>query len=87
MRLRATSLGPALLISSVLLTTMATNAGARPRGSDPTSPGERLWGSRYKGGGQDEAYALAVSPDGSAVFVTGYRITGGIDYATIAYEA
>jgi hypothetical protein len=37
---------------------------------DPTS-GDRLWASRYSGGGRGYSTDLAVSPDGSAVFVTG----------------
>jgi len=52
--------------------------------------GARLWAKRYDGpeGIDDFPSALAVSPDGSAVFVT-----GGIDwpnerdYATVAYAA
>jgi len=44
-----------------LLATMAYDA----------STGGRLWGSRYDGGGRYSAHDLAVSPDGSAVFVTG----------------
>jgi hypothetical protein len=35
------------------------------------STGNRLWVSRYDGGGRGYAMDLAVSPDGSAVFVTG----------------
>lgn len=53
--------------------------------------GARLWVSRYDGpvGGQDSAQALAVSPLGNAVFVTGAstgRSSSG-DYATVAYSA
>jgi hypothetical protein len=43
---------------------------------------------RYdNGGGSDNAHALAVSPDGSKVAVTGKRSTGNSDFATVAYAA
>lgn len=46
--------------------------------------GSRSWVKRYDGPGHrdDLARALAVSPDGSEVFVTG---TSGLAYATVAY--
>jgi outer membrane protein assembly factor BamB len=55
--------------------------------------GATLWTRRYDGPAteyrRDVANALGVSPDGSAVFVTGYShgSTGGDDYATVAYDA
>jgi putative pyrroloquinoline-quinone binding quinoprotein len=54
--------------------------------------GDRLWVSSYNAGvGSyvNVANSLAVSPDGSAVFVTGYSESdaGYNDYATIAYDA
>jgi DNA-binding beta-propeller fold protein YncE len=54
--------------------------------------GQELWVSRYDGptGDPDEAYAVAVNPDGSRVFVTGrsFGLLGeGRDYATVAYDA
>ncbi len=58
--------------------------------------GAQLWVRRYNGpaSGGDNASTVAVSPDGSAVFVTGFskrtlttRRRGNSDYATIAYDA
>jgi TolB-like protein len=56
--------------------------------------GDRLWTARHQGPTSgivfgDAARALAVSPDGSAVFVTGGSAgaTSGPDYVTVAYDA
>ncbi|HVM36337.1 MAG TPA: PQQ-binding-like beta-propeller repeat protein [Actinomycetota bacterium] len=54
--------------------------------------GDLLWEATYRGpGGYDEPLALAVSPDGSKVFVTGYSRGKGerptTDHATVAYDA
>ena len=55
--------------------------------------GSQLWAKRYNGPGSsdDQAYSVAVSPSGKAVFVTGYTDTtstsAGYDYTTIAYNA
>jgi dienelactone hydrolase len=49
------------------------------------------WVARYNGPGsdEDEGNAVATSPDGSRVFVTGhsYGSSSGNDYATVAYSA
>jgi DNA-binding beta-propeller fold protein YncE len=57
---------------------------------DP-STGAQLWAARFAGyaGGRDDAYAVAVSPGGGRVYVTGTSdsgIQGGYDYGTVAYE-
>jgi WD40 repeat protein len=58
--------------------------------------GNQLWASRYHGfGGVNDAYSLAVSPDGNTIFVTGFGQRPGfcavsppcLDYATVAYRA
>jgi hypothetical protein len=52
--------------------------------------GQRLWWRRDNGRANDpdQAWALAVSPDGSAVYVTGSSIGRQVrsDFATIAYR-
>src|SRR5206468_3271033 len=54
--------------------------------------GQALWVKRYNGpgNGNDTAYSVAASPDGSKAFVTGDSYGGSgtsDDYATIAYDA
>ena len=54
--------------------------------------GAQLWAKRYTGpgSGDDQAYSVAASPDGTTVFVTGYRsgtTVGQVDYATVGYNA
>jgi hypothetical protein len=56
------------------------------------STGAGLWGRRYDGPGHGEDFpvALAVSADGSMVFVTGWSDGGGthnLDWATVAYDS
>jgi WD40 repeat protein len=53
--------------------------------------GAVVWTQRYNGpaNAPDSAYAVAVSPDGSKMFVTGESAgtSTGYDYATVAYDA
>ena len=54
------------------------------------STGAELWTKRYDGPGNsiDSAPSVAVSPDGTEVFVTDLStgVTNSYDYATVAYE-
>lgn len=47
--------------------------------------GKRVWRANYASGG--DAIAIATSPNGSSVFVTGYVGYWGTAYATVAYDA
>jgi hypothetical protein len=53
--------------------------------------GVQVWEARYEGPGNsnDTAYAIALSPDGDRVFVTGSSVGVGTaeDVATVAYDA
>jgi DNA-binding beta-propeller fold protein YncE len=51
--------------------------------------GAQLWVSRYSPYGLSSAFALAVSPDGSKVFVTGQSqgVDSRADFGTVAYDA
>ena len=80
-RLRV-GLGVALVICVMAITPSAWAASA----------GTQIWAKRYDGpaSAYDVAGSLAVSPNGSTVFVTGYSKGGsttGYDYATVAYSA
>jgi DNA-binding beta-propeller fold protein YncE len=70
--------------------TQAQRPGRPAATAHPLSvSGARLWVARYDGGSGDDAAAqVAASPDGAAVYVTGYSlgITSGDDYATVAYN-
>jgi outer membrane protein assembly factor BamB len=49
--------------------------------------GAQLWVQRYDGAGLgNKALSMAVSPTTGTVFVTGYSVDVGFDYATIAYN-
>jgi outer membrane protein assembly factor BamB len=73
-----------------------TSLGA-PTGDDyatvayNAATGAQLWVKRYDGfgSGGNYAHSVAVSPDGTTVFVTGYSLgtNNGYDYATVAYSA
>jgi hypothetical protein len=70
----------AIALAAVCLTTTL----ARPA---LAAPGDQLWIKGFAGSRQheDRATAMAISPDGRIVFVTGEQ--GGLETSTIAYEA
>jgi hypothetical protein len=47
----------------------------------------RNWVSRFEAGGNERAVALALSPDGDTVYVTGSAERSSGDYLTISYDA
>jgi outer membrane protein assembly factor BamB len=78
--------------------TGASASAAAPRAAPATAagtshasagPGTQLWAKRYDGPGNNNANAVAASPTGQEVFVTGFSTgtTTGEDYVTIAYNA
>ena len=69
-------------IVAALATTLALVVVAGPVTAAET--GSRLWVQRFDGGKADDASSMAVSPDGSTVFVAGQ--SNGF-YTTIAYRA
>ena len=85
-RLRRMSLGLAALFVALVGSAVPTaGAVATPRG------GAELWESRYNGpnNSDDVAESLAVSSDGTRIFVVGVSAGSptGANYATAAYDA
>ena len=85
------------LAASTLATAGAAQGAARPLAASMTARpavvagGAQLWVQRFRGpgNGEDQASAVAVSPGGTRVYVTGSSLgaTSGYDYATVAYSA
>ncbi len=79
-RSRGTLRAPLMITVVVAVTVLVPNARA-------ATSGTRLWVGRYSRGDHDTAYAVATSPDGSTVFVTGEQERNGhANYATVAYS-
>ncbi len=49
--------------------------------------GALRWLQRYDGGQDDEPTSIAMNPDGTTVFVTGFSTSVNFDFYTIAYDA
>jgi hypothetical protein len=91
--------GRSIAILTVALTLCVAALPTQGRASSPTvgasrrqPPGTQLWVARYDGPNHDfdNGRAMAVSPDGSRVFVTGSSYSGPEsvdDYTTVAYDA
>jgi DNA-binding beta-propeller fold protein YncE len=92
---KATAIGVSPDGSRVFVTGFVTEPGALNDDfgtvSYDAATGTILWTRTYdgSGGASDEASSLAVSPDGTRVFVTGttYSSSADTDYATLAYDA
>jgi WD40 repeat protein len=96
--------GPANMGSTVAITespdgttVFVTGTGGTPGNNDyvtvayDAGTGDQRWLETYNGPGNnyDAAYAIAASPDGSRVFVTGDSLgtSNHVDMTTIAYDA
>jgi DNA-binding beta-propeller fold protein YncE len=80
----------ALRSSVLIFPVVATILSGTPQAADALS-GERSWVARYDGHHRNDIPTeLAVSPDGSRVFVAGTSYTGGRqgcgNYSTVAYD-
>ena len=100
-RLAATVTAAGMIVSVVAAGCMpaapacSTSSAAHASGSQ-AAPGAPLWFCRYAGpaGGYSDASAIAVSPDGSAVFVAGSSLRTGrlghniaAHYVTVGYDS
>jgi sugar lactone lactonase YvrE len=76
--------------AAATIVAMLVSVGGLPGLASAAIPGSQLWAQRYNGSARyDYGWALAVSPDGTRVFVTGQSSGSGSyeDFATIAYDA
>ncbi|MHB1432531.1 MAG: beta-propeller fold lactonase family protein [Streptosporangiaceae bacterium] len=82
--------GVRAIVASAVVLGLGSAAAASPAGP-AAGPGSQLWVSSYSGpfNGFNVATAIAASPDGKVVFVTG-RSEGAnntSDYGTVAYDS
>jgi WD40 repeat protein len=84
---RMPTLPAMVVVAGLLVSTFAADASAA--GWYPATGGDELWRARYDGpaNSTDSGEDIAVSPDGSLVFVTGSSWGGTTtDFLTIAYD-
>src|SRR5437867_1300392 len=76
-------------VVALVVAVTAPHVGAVRAEAGAEEGGSVLWLSRYHGSAVSghDANAIAVSPDGTHVFVTGATGSRGIDWATLAYDA
>ena len=84
--------GMQVFVTGAVQTDPSTGIGDAATVAYDASTGEKLWAKRYDGpsGGDDGAKSIAVSSDGTKLFVTGYSsdlASGEGDYLTVAYDA
>src|ERR1041385_1043671 len=81
-----------LTVAALLVSLTAAPAPASRATASSGSGGDELWVSRFNGSGNsfDSASAIALSPDGSTIFVLGDSYEAEYwpdDWATVAYDA
>ena len=85
----------ALMLAALAIPGLAAHPAAAVAAPGTTAQGKQLWVSRYGApANDDQAFSIAVSPNGGTVYTTGTSFSGatygknatGTDYRTIAYN-
>jgi len=76
------------LASAVAAASMVTLLAGAGSGADASGGGSQRWTASFEDGEGAASWAVELSPDGSAVFVTGIMDSGSTSrFATVAYDA